>query len=147
MYLISHRGNITGRQPERENAPDYILEAIDAGYYCEVDILGKVDGSLWLGHDGPQYKTDTKFLNNPKILCHCKNKLAIDNLNGWGIHWFWHQNDDYTITSKGFIWTYPGNVLSPSSICVMPEVVPGIYNKSQLLECAGICSDYIGEYR
>ena len=34
---------------------------------------------------------------------HCKNKLAIDNLNGWGIHWFWHQKDDYTITNPRMV--------------------------------------------
>ena len=141
MYLISHRGNITGRQPERENTPDYILEAIDAGYYCEVDIFGKVDGSLWLGHDGPQYKTDTKFLNNPKILCHCKNKLAIDNLNGWGIHWFWHQNDDYTITSQGWTWAYP-NKPSAGHTCI--AVMPAL--QLDVSENAGVCSDYIGNY-
>ena len=25
-------------------------------------------------------------------------------------HYFWHQEDDYTITSKGIIWAYPGKV-------------------------------------
>ena len=141
MYLISHRGNITGRQPERENSPDYILEAIDAGYYCEVDIFGKVDGSLWLGHDGPQYETDTKFLNNPKIVCHCKNKLAIDNLNGWGIHWFWHNVDDYTMTSQGWVWSYP-NKPSAGHNCI--ATLPPVH--LDVSEYAGVCSDYIGNY-
>tara|TARA_Y100001938_G_C7912720_1_gene340438 strand:+ start:155 stop:583 length:429 start_codon:yes stop_codon:yes gene_type:complete len=142
MYLISHRGNITGRQPERENAPDYILEAIEAGYYCEVDVFGKVDGSLWLGHDGPQYKTDTKFLNHPKILVHCKNKLAIDNLNGWGIHWFWHQSDDYTITTQGWVWAYPNKPCAGHNcIAVMPAL------HLDVSEYAGVCSDYIGQYK
>jgi hypothetical protein len=27
-------------------------------------------------------------------------------------HYFWHQEDDYTITSKGFIWVYPGKPLN-----------------------------------
>ena len=142
MYLISHRGNINGRIPERENAPDYILEAIEAGYYCEVDIFGKVDGSLWLGHDGPQYKTDSSFLNNPKILCHCKNKLAIDNLNGWGIHWFWHQTDDYTITSQGWVWAYP-NKPSAGNNCI--AVMPSL--QEDVSEYAGVCSDYIERYK
>ena len=141
MYLISHRGNITGRQPERENAPDYILEAIEAGYYVEVDIWGKLNGELWLGHDGPQYLTDSTFLNNPKIVCHCKNKLAIDNLNGWGIHWFWHKVDDYTITSKGWVWSYP-NKPSAGHNCI--ATLPAL--QLDVSEYAGVCSDHIGNY-
>ena len=38
MYLVSHRGNIQGKQPDRENSPGYIIEAVKSGYYCEVDI-------------------------------------------------------------------------------------------------------------
>ena len=38
MKLISHRGNLNGRIPERENHPDYIDEAIEAGYDVEIDI-------------------------------------------------------------------------------------------------------------
>ena len=37
MKLISHRGNIDGPQPDRENSPNYINEAIEAGYNVEID--------------------------------------------------------------------------------------------------------------
>lgn len=141
MYLVSHRGNIEGKQPDRENSPGYIIEAIKSGYYCEVDIWGKLNGELWLGHDGPLWKTDSNFLNHPKIVCHCKNKLAIDNLNGWGIHWFWHQNDDYTITSQGWTWAYP-NKPSAGHICI--AVMPALH--LDVGEYAGVCSDHIGNY-
>lgn len=142
MYLISHRGNIEGRDPERENNQGYIIEAIKSGYYCEVDVWGKVNGELWLGHDAPQYKTDARFLNHPKMIIHCKNKLAIDNLNGWGIHWFWHQDDDYTITSQGWTWAYPGKP-NAGHCCI--AVMPAIH--LDVSEYAGVCSDYIGQYK
>jgi hypothetical protein len=32
------------------------------------------------------------------------------------IHCFWHQKDDFTITSQGFIWTYPGKPVCKNSI-------------------------------
>ena len=48
--LISHRGNLTGKQPELENTPKYIDRAIAKGFYCEIDVHGK-DGALYLGHD------------------------------------------------------------------------------------------------
>ena len=36
--LISHRGNVTGPNSDRENHPDYIDRAIEKGFDVEVDI-------------------------------------------------------------------------------------------------------------
>ena len=38
MKLISHRGNLEGPNPERENHPDYIYGALQAGYDVEIDV-------------------------------------------------------------------------------------------------------------
>jgi hypothetical protein len=38
MIYISHRGNINGKNIERENSPEYILETLNKGYDVEVDI-------------------------------------------------------------------------------------------------------------
>ena len=56
---------------------------------------------------------------------------------------FWHQNDDLTLTSNGYFWTYPGKDLTSNSIAVLPEI-----SKTYTLEkkIAGICSDYIFDY-
>jgi hypothetical protein len=62
MILISHRGNISGPNPERENHPDYILEALQAGYEVEIDVWF-VDGKFKLGHDGPQYDFPFELIN------------------------------------------------------------------------------------
>ena len=40
--LYSHRGNLFGPIPERENKPDYIDEAISAGFNVEIDIWLKI---------------------------------------------------------------------------------------------------------
>ena len=58
------------------------------------------------------------------------------------INCFWHQNDDITLTSKGYIWTYPGKQPIQSSIAVMPE----LYNDN-LTNCIGICSDHVEDYK
>ena len=50
MKIISHRGNIRGSIPEKENRPSYIDCALGNGYDVEIDI-NTVDGELWLGHD------------------------------------------------------------------------------------------------
>ena len=38
MLLIAHRGNINGPDKAKENHPDYINKAIEAGYNVEIDI-------------------------------------------------------------------------------------------------------------
>ena len=59
MRLISHRGNLNGPNPERENHPDYIQDALWQRYDVEVDVWG-IEGEyqmeLWLGHDEPLYR-------------------------------------------------------------------------------------------
>jgi len=50
MILISHRGNIDGKQEGKENKPSYIAEAINRGFDCEVDIWF-TDGKFVLGYD------------------------------------------------------------------------------------------------
>ena len=39
MILISHRGNIDGKNEVWENHPKYIIEALEAGYDFEIDVL------------------------------------------------------------------------------------------------------------
>ena len=55
MNLISHRGNIDGPQLDKENSPNYINEAIEAGYNVEIDIWF-VNNKWYLGHDNPTYE-------------------------------------------------------------------------------------------
>mgnify|MGYP003336226375 CR=1 FL=1 len=67
------------------------------------------------------------------------------NKNQKKFNYFWHQEDDFTLTSEGYIWTYPGKELSENSICVMPErnMAPdALVNFNQ--NCYGVCSDYVG---
>lgn len=143
MNLISHRGNITGPDKNKENSPAYIDAAIDLGYDVEID-LWYCDGSFILGHDRPQYKINYEWLMNrkSKIWIHCKNTEAISMMNeNTEFNYFWHENDTVTLTSKGYIWAYPGKQPIKNSIAVMPE----IYNDT-LSDCIGICSDFVGNY-
>jgi len=59
------------------------------------------------------------------------------------IHCFWHQEDDVTLTSKGYIWTYPGKDLTENSIVVMPEKYLEKWWEYSFKKCRAICSDYI----
>lgn len=142
QFLISHRGNLNGKNVDFENHPDYIMAAINKGFDVEVDVWLYRD-RLYLGHDKPQYVTSFEFLKSDRLWCHCKNTEVIPLLLSEDIHCFYHQTDDVTLTSKNFIWTYPNKFLVPNSICVMPE----LGYDGDLETCAGICSDFIGVYR
>ena len=55
MKLISHRGNTSGPNPEKENSPEYIIAALLAGYEVEIDVWFE-NGKFMLGHSEPQYE-------------------------------------------------------------------------------------------
>ena len=142
MILISHRGNIEGPNPKMENHPIYINEAMNIGVDVEVDVRS-LSGVCYLGHDTAQYEVEWNYLSDSKLWCHAKNIEALEIMLDLGIHCFWHQEDVVTLTSRNFIWNYPGTYLTKRSICVLPETVGGI----KVNEAAGVCSDYIGEYK
>ena len=142
MILISHRGNINGKLPNKENAPYYINEALDLGYHVEVDVRWH-NNCFYLGHDEPIYKVEIKYLQDYRLWCHAKNIEAIIEFQKYPhIHYFWHQEDDICLTSKNYIYAYPGKQPIKNSIAVLPE----LYN-DDLSICKGICSDYIKLYK
>lgn len=141
MILISHRGNINGINKKEENQIDYIKNAIFKGFDVEIDVRSH-KGKLYLGHDEPDVLIDAEFLNNKKFWCHAKDIDALKMLKELNCTFFWHDNDDYTLTSNGYVWTFPGKKLIAHSICVLPE--RGNYD---YFNCAGICSDFIEKYK
>ena len=150
MFFIAHRGNIEGPNPKWENRPDYIQEALDAGYEVEVDIWRTGYGPICLGHDGPDIDVGKLDLKNEKLWLHCKNIYALRTVQYWsacGLNYFFHENDPCVLTSTGYIWTFPGQELTDNSICVMPEIQDRDKIEYRLPVVAGICSDYIGRYK
>lgn len=143
MIYISHRGNINGKNPEMENNPDYINNALKEKYNVEIDVW-YIDNTLYLGHDEPQYKISHDFLLDVRLWCHAKNYDALFYMLQYpSIHCFWHQDDDLTLTSKNFIWTYPGKDLINGAIAVLPE----IELHKNIENAGGICSDFIENYK
>jgi hypothetical protein len=145
MILISHRGNINGRIIEAENHPDYIDDSIRLGYDAEIDVW-IIEDKIYLGHDKPQYNVNQMwlYLNKNNLWIHCKNIEAINFFASKlkSFNYFWHETDTVTLTSKNYIWAYPGKQPIKNSIAVMPEI-----NNDDLSKCLGICSDYIQNYK
>lgn len=143
-YLISHRGNINGKEVSKENSPEFIQNALDLNFDVEIDVW-RVGESIYLGHDEPQYLIDFNWLfeRQEKLWIHCKSleTLTFFNLNSNSYNYFFHDQDAATLTSKGFIWAYPGKQPVLNSIAVLPET-----NNDDLSKCIGVCSDFIQKF-
>ena len=150
MILISHRGNIDGKNPLLENKPEYIDKAIELGFDVEIDLWFS-SNAFYLGHDDPELKIDIDWLfsRQDKLWIHCKNLSSLTKLieidtnnEKFDFNFFFHDEDDAVLTSKKFVWVYPGKQPVKDSIAVMPE----IHNDDFSL-CRGICSDFISNYK
>ena len=134
MIIISHRGNINGRS-KQENNPSLIMETLSK-FEVEIDVW-LIKDELYLGHDKPQYLIKEDFLLQDKLWCHAKNIEALTYMIKNKIHCFWHQIDQYTITSKGFIWVYPNEIILDKGILVVEGKIDSIKETVE-----GICTDY-----
>lgn len=142
MKLIAHRGNLDGPQPQLENQPDYLVQAISKGYDVETDVW-LVNKQLWLGHDQPDWLIDETFLSKiaKHAWFHAKNHEAFDFLLRGGYHCFWHDQDDFTLTSRGYAWAYPGiTPLKYRTVCVQQT------SDEPPADAYGVCSDFVGRY-
>jgi hypothetical protein len=141
MKLIAHRGLIDGPDVNLENRPQQIELALAQGFDCEID-LWVINSELYLGHDEPMYPINKEFLNQFGLWIHAKNLAALRWLTDTNHCYFWHENDQFTLTSNNFIWTYPNKELTQRSVAVLPEWHdPKFENLPR--NCYGICSDYV----
>ena len=141
MILISHRGNINGINKGLENHPMLIFEALNKDYHVEIDVWFKKN-KFYLGHDEPEFQVESSFFKNDKLWCHAKNIEALYQMVNRNIHCFYHQTDDVTLTSKGYLWTSPNKTLTKKSVMVLPE----IQNLEIPTKIHGLCSDVIENY-
>lgn len=143
MRLIAHRGLFQGPSKDLENNPQQISLALSKNFDCEIDVW-YVDQQWMLGHDAPTYTVDYDFICQLGLWIHAKNLEALHRLSkDRNLTYFWHQNDDFTLTSSNHIWTYSGKPLTSNSISVMPEWHDPNFEKIFSIPCFGICSDYI----
>lgn len=139
MIFIAHRGNTQGAEPGFENKLDYMQAALSKGYYVEVDVQ-LYNGALWFGHDGPDSHANSDFLYNSRVIAHAKTIDALAILMKMGVHCFYHDSDECTFTSKGYVWCYPGVHLKHEKAIwldlhrkPLPELIPS--------KIHGICGD------
>ena len=150
MIKIAHRGNISGKTTEHENSPAYLNEALFEGYNVEVDVW--FHQNRWMtGHDRGQYDVREEFLFQKDIWIHCKNLDALKQLaeishkdESLSLNFFAHDNDQAILTSKGWLWCYPGVSINSGMACaVMPENVGWGKEDIDKLGFGAVCSDNI----
>ena len=134
-----------GPEIEKENSPKFIQKALDTGFHVEVDVW-YINNSFFLGHDAPTYSIHPSFLKNDNLWCHAKNIDALKQMIDAKVHCFWHQADDVTLTSLGYLWTYPGKKLTKNSVCVLPEKISNL-DSIKNIAVKGICTDYPQRYK
>ncbi len=148
MRIISHRGNLSGPDPDNQNHPDQVLKVLKTGLDCEIDVW-RVDDEFYLGHDEPQHLIDAKFLRNSGLWVHAKNLDVLNNIPfsktkdgsflSNDVRFFWHQADDFTLTSNGLIWTFPNK-----EVCEKSIIVDNNRNwRQKNYNCFGVCTDYV----
>ena len=146
MKLISNKGNLRGIISEYENTPEYIEAALNSGFDVKIDLLLN-DGKLFIGNDSNKIKLDIDWLEkyHNKLWLECKDINLIQKLNqldnrGAYLNYFWHENDQITLTSRGYILTYIDEPVIGGII-----MTPTIKNDKIKL-CYGICSDNIMDF-
>jgi len=145
MKLISHRGNIDGIIKEKENHPDYILNAIKKyNYDVEVDVRF-INKKIYLGHDNPEWEIKIDFFTKlkNKLYLHCKNIEALLFFSIKKNKCFYHFLENHTpILNTNLIWTH--NLKETTKKSIIP-----LLNKKEILKwkkysnAFGFCSDYI----
>jgi hypothetical protein len=145
MKLISHRGNLKGPIPNKENRPSYIDCAIKLGYEVEVDIRF-INGEFYLGHDTPDYKISPTWIimRSESLWFHCKDidsSHELKNLNK-DLKFFCHSSDPYIITSTGNLWVHDLN-MTLNENCIIPLLTKKEIVENNINYVYAICSDYI----
>jgi len=156
MKIISHRGYLNGKDDYLENNPKEIIRILEnTDFDIEVDLWTK-DLKWYFGHDYPKYELSSEEIillfeyYFDRVWIHCKNFDALDNLSSSkhylfkNLNYFWHQEDDFTLTSKQYIWCYPGKFEEDffgNMVCLDFDLKESEEYYKNLSVCA-ICTDY-----
>lgn len=156
MKIIAHRALLDGKNDAIENHPDQHQQCWAEGFHTEAD-LWVVNGKCFLGHDKPQHEVPEWWLEQKWTMwIHCKNfdALTLCESNRAIARYFWHQNDDYTLTNQQFVWTYPKAGLSLGKLSIPVILNPWemtdpdhyLFPIEEVRKCYAVCTDYPAEF-
>jgi len=147
IKIISHRGNINGPIPSKENRPSYIDCALQLGLDVEIDVR-YIDNNFYLGHDTADYEISESWILKRKehLWFHCKDLNSVQALNNLdpSIIKFCHTSDDFVLISNNTTWVHNLN-LNLDSYCVIPLMTSleiDMFFHVDKREVHGICTDH-----
>jgi hypothetical protein len=129
---------------------------LDKGFDVEVDIW-IIDNQICLSHDDPTYMDNRNIVDlkdiyelSDNLWVHCKNREALEFFSNKSFHYFWHERDCYTLTSRGIGMVLVGQYPYPKSVIVLPESISLYYppyGYEYIKNSYGICTDYPLKYQ
>lgn len=143
LILISNLGNLDGRNEGQENRLAYLNAALTRGFHVCADVVYR-RGAFYLLRLTGLEPVPQSFLVNSRVWLRAHDTATLDALCGISAHSFPHTDFGFTFTSAQFIWTHPGNELSPRSVAVFPEVTDPEWLAHA--DIAGICSNEPMQY-
>lgn len=150
MLFVSHRGNLEGRDPTKENYPGYLLDALEKGFHVEVDVW-VVSKKVFFGHDHPQYEVDLNKFPSKSVFFHCKNLEAVDYFlkegqNANFTRFFFYQEGEGVslIYASDIFWCYK-RFVENGIIMLDNEIFPTKNLTTKRI--AGVCSDNIKAWK
>ena len=144
MRIISHRGNLKGRIPDRENTPSYIDAAIGCGFEVEVDVRF-IEGQFMLGHDSADIVVNKEWLIRRKnyLWIHCKDIMAAVKIREIDENFriFCHSSDPFVLVSTGHIWVHD-LTLELNEYTIIPLLNLEEVSSYDHRIVYGVCTDY-----
>lgn len=136
--IISHLGNINGRDESRENRLAYVQEALKAGWHVCVDVVFHC-GSFLLPFDGGFNSVPPAFFSKQRVWCRAHDPVTLDALCNVNAHTFLNTDSGLALTSAQFVWTAHPHELVARAIAAFPEDAPPEWLAAA--EPAGLCSN------
>jgi hypothetical protein len=136
--IISHLGNIDGRNEERENTLPYIQEALKAGWHVCIEVVFR-NGNFLLPHIHGMTPVPPALLSKQRVWVRTHDAETLDGLCTINAHCFFGGESPLALTSSQFIMTMPPEMLSSRSIAAFPELAEPEWLLSA--EPAGLCSN------
>lgn len=132
-----------GPDPALENTISSIENCLKKEIDVEIDVWA-IKGKLWLGHDERLNSISMEYLESrqDKLWIHAKNKAAAQFLIKTDLHWFWHERDTLTLTSRGIIWCHYTFLNKGITILHHKEEINHLEANPMKPKIGGICTDY-----
>jgi hypothetical protein len=153
VRIICHRANLYGPDESKENTLEKIFFCLEkTAYDVEIDIR-YVKNNIEIGHDLPSKEKISilSFINSfekyrDRLWIHCKDIESLILFQELKIkfNYFGHSNDEFVLTSFGYIFTKPG-IINKNSVVVMPEIISDNIINSHF-ESVAILTDYPIKY-